>query len=82
MFRGMVRHLQTDIVVQPGADRDHARGKSFILVTDWRNGPGEIRGCGDGEAEFVRTAEGWRFASVTLATYPRAAEAPSPAKAG
>ena len=72
MFKGLVRHQQTDMVIEPGTDGDHARGKSFILVTDWRDGPGRLAAVGDCDAEFVRTPEGWRFASITLSTLPRA----------
>jgi hypothetical protein len=71
MFQGLVRHQQTDIVVTPGQDADHASGVSFILLTDWRDGPGKIRAVGDCHAEFVRLPEGWRFRSITLSTLPR-----------
>ncbi|PJN96328.1 hypothetical protein CNY89_03185 [Amaricoccus sp. HAR-UPW-R2A-40] len=71
MFQGLVRHQQTDIVVTPGEDADRASGVSFILLTDWRDGPGKIRAVGDCHAEFVRLAQGWRFSSITLSTLPR-----------
>ena len=71
MFKGQVRHQQTDIVVTPGRDADHASGMSFILLTDWRNRHGTIRSVGDCKAEFVRLAEGWRFQSIELSTLPR-----------
>ena len=71
LFKGLVRHQQTDIVIQPGRDADHAAAKSIILVTDWRDGPGRIAALGDCETEFVRTPQGWRFASITLSTLPR-----------
>lgn len=75
MFKGLVRHQQTDMVIEPGRDHDHAVGKSFILVTDWRDGPGRLAAVGDCAAEFVRTPAGWRFLSITLATLPRTAPA-------
>jgi hypothetical protein len=75
MFKGLVRHQQTDMVIEPGRDGDHAVGKSFILVTDWRDGPGRLAAVGDCAAEFVRTEAGWRFLSITLSTLPRAAPA-------
>ena len=78
MFKGLVRHQQTDMVIEPGKDGDHARGKSFILVTDWRDGPGRLAAVGDCDAEFVRTPAGWRFASITLSTLPRANVQPAP----
>ena len=81
MFKGMVRHQQTDMIIEPGDGPDHARGKSFILVTDWRDGPGRLAALGDCAAEFVRTAVGWRFKSITLSTFPRAAPAPADAPA-
>lgn len=71
MFKGKVRHFQTDMVITPGKDADHAVGKSFILVTDWRDGPGRTSGVGDCAAEFVRTPKGWRFSSIKLGTMPR-----------
>lgn len=71
MFQGRVRHQQTDIVIQPGEDEDHASGISFILLTDWREGAGLLRSVGDCKAEFVRLAEGWRFQSISLSTLPR-----------
>lgn len=71
LFRGLVRHQQTDMVITPGADADHAEGRSFILLTDWREGPGTIRALGDCHAQFVRLPEGWRFQSITLSTLPR-----------
>lgn len=71
MFQGLVRHQQTDVVIIPGEDADRASGISFILLTDWREGPGKIRAVGDCHAEFVRTPEGWRFQSITLSTLPR-----------
>lgn len=71
MFRGLVRHQQTDMVITPGADADHAQGISFILLTDWREGAGHLRAVGDCHAEFVRLEQGWRFASITLSTLPR-----------
>lgn len=71
MFRGLVRHQQTDIVLNAGPDADHATGISFILLTDWRDGPGKLRAVGDCLAEFTRTANGWRFQSITLATLPQ-----------
>jgi hypothetical protein len=71
MFRGLVRHQQTDIVLTQGADSDHADGISFILLTDWREGPGLLRAVGDCKASFVRLAEGWRFQSIELSTLPR-----------
>jgi hypothetical protein len=80
MFKGLVRHQQTDMVIEPGRDADHAVGKSFILVTDWREGPGRLTAVGDCAAEFVRTAEGWRFLSITLSTLPRAAAQPAGAE--
>lgn len=77
MFKGLVRHQQTDMVIEPGRDRDHAIGKSFILVTDWREGPGRLAAVGDCATEFVRTEAGWRFLSITLATLPRMAPTPA-----
>lgn len=77
LFKGLVRHQQTDMIVEPGEDADHARGRSFILVTDWRDGPGRLQAVGDCAAEFVRTPQGWRFRSITLSTLPKAA---APAK--
>jgi hypothetical protein len=71
MFLGLVRHQQTDAVITPGEDSDHASGISFILLTDWRDGPGKLRAVGDCHAEFVRLPEGWRFQSITLSTLPR-----------
>lgn len=71
MFKGLVRHQQTDIVLNRGQDVDHASGISFILLTDWRDGPGKIRAVGDCFAEFIRTDEGWRFQSIRLSTLPR-----------
>lgn len=71
MFQGRVRHQQTDIVIQPGKDEDHASGISFILLTDWREGSGLLRSVGDCKAEFVWLAEGWRFQSISLSTLPR-----------
>lgn len=68
MFRGMVRHQQTDMVITPGKDADHAKGISFILLTDWRNGAGLLRAVGNCHAEFVRLEQGWRFASISLST--------------
>lgn len=83
LFKGLVRHQQTDMVIEPGKDASHARGKSFILVTDWRDGPGRLAAVGDCTAEFVRTPAGWRFASITLSTLPRASVPPTaPAPAG
>jgi hypothetical protein len=77
MFKGLVRHQQTDMIVEPGPDKDHAVAKSFILVTDWRDGPGRLAAVGDCTAEFVRTANGWRFQSITLSTLPRPTPAPA-----
>lgn len=76
VFRNMVRHHQTDIVVRPGKDGDHAVAKSYMLVTDWRDGPGKLTGTAEVYAEFARTAAGWRFQSITLATHPRAPDQP------
>lgn len=76
LFKGLVRHQQTDMVIEPGKNVDHANGRSFILVTDWRDGPGRLAAVGDCTAEFVRTADGWRFASITLSTLPRPTAAP------
>lgn len=70
-FQGLMRHQQTDIVITPGKDADHATGISFILLTDWRDGPGKIRAVGDCHAEFARLADGWRFRSISLSTLPR-----------
>lgn len=71
MFKGLVRHQQTDIVITPGAGPERAEGISFILLTDWRDGPGKLRAVGDCHAEFVRLTEGWRFQSISLSTLPR-----------
>ncbi|MDI6028799.1 nuclear transport factor 2 family protein [Corticibacterium sp. UT-5YL-CI-8] len=71
LFKCLVRHQQTDMVVTPGLDANHAVGQSFILVTDWRDGPGRLAAVGDCTAEFVRLADGWRFARITLSTLPR-----------
>jgi hypothetical protein len=71
LFRGLVRHQQTDMVITPGKDADHASGISFILLTDWREGAGILRAVADCRAEFVRLERGWRFQSVTLSTLPR-----------
>lgn len=71
MFRGLVRHQQTDVVLTPGKDADHADGISFILLTDWREGPGLLRAVGDCRAAFVRLPHGWRFQSIELSTLPR-----------
>lgn len=77
LIKGLVRHQLTDIVIEPGIDADHAKGRSFILVTDWRDGPGRIAALGDCETEFVRTPQGWRFASILLRTLPRPADVPT-----
>lgn len=71
MFKGQVRHQQTDIIITPGCDTNHANGISLILLTDWRDGPGRLRSVGDCHAEFVRLSEGWRFKSIELSTLPR-----------
>ncbi|MCT7667780.1 nuclear transport factor 2 family protein [Shinella kummerowiae] len=71
MFRGLVRHQQTDIVLTSGKDADHADGISFILLTDWRDGQGLLRAVGDCRASFVRLPQGWRFQSIELSTLPR-----------
>jgi SnoaL-like domain len=71
MFRGLVRHQQTDAVITPGPDADHAESISFILLTDWRDGPGKLRAVGDCHARYVRLPHGWRFQSITLSTLPR-----------
>lgn len=71
MFRGLVRHQQTDMVITPGQDADHATGISFILLTDWREGAGHLRAVGDCHAEFRRLEQGWRFATIALSTLPR-----------
>ncbi|KQY25751.1 MULTISPECIES: nuclear transport factor 2 family protein [Rhizobium/Agrobacterium group] len=71
MFRGLVRHQQTDIVLTPGTDGDYVDGISFILLTDWREGAGLLRAVGDCRAAFVRLTEGWRFQSIELSTLPR-----------
>ena len=76
LFKGLVRHQQTDMVIEPGKNVDHATGRSIILVTDWRDGPGRLAAVGDCTAEFVRTAGGWCFANITLSTLPRPAVAP------
>lgn len=70
MFKGMVRHQQTDIVITQGGDADHANGVSFILLTDWREGAGKLRSVGDCRAQFTRLSQGWRFQSIELNTLP------------
>ncbi|MFV0493421.1 MAG: nuclear transport factor 2 family protein [Pseudorhodobacter sp.] len=70
MFRNQVRHQQTDIVITPGTDPDHAVGKSLILVTDWRSGAGRLAALGSCDATFRRMTEGWRFARITLSSLP------------
>lgn len=71
MFKGLVRHQQTDVVITPGATPDRADGISFILLTDWRDGPGKLRAVGDCAATFIRLPDGWRFQSIALSTLPR-----------
>ncbi|WP_170297786.1 nuclear transport factor 2 family protein [Paracoccus litorisediminis] len=70
MFRGLVRHQQTDIVLNPGPGPDRAEGISYILLTDWRDGPGKIRAVGDCFATFIRASGDWRFQSIELSTLP------------
>lgn len=79
MFRDQVRHQQTDIVILPGEDADHATGHSLILVTDWRSGAGRLAALGSCTCRFVRTAQGWRFARITLSSLP-APQDPAPTK--
>ena len=79
MFKGLVRHQQTDMVIRPGRDTDEALGRSLILVTDWRDGPGRLAAVGECDAMFRRTGQGWRFVSITLNTLPRSAPPPADA---
>ncbi|RDE07882.1 nuclear transport factor 2 family protein [Pelagibacterium lacus] len=71
LFKGLVRHQQTDMVICSGESEDVAWGKSFILVTDWRDGPGRLAAVGDCTASFARTSAGWRFSRIELSTLPR-----------
>jgi len=74
------RHTLANITVDV-IDRDRAKGRAYIVV--YRYNPREPAGItlapdvvGDVRSEYVRTAEGWRYASRQLLR----AAAPAPVK--
>jgi len=73
IFRGLVRHQNSDIVLFKGDHDDHAVGRSTMLITDWRDGPGRVSVITDCRSEFVRKPDGWRIQSVRLKTLPMVA---------
>jgi hypothetical protein len=58
----VTRHICTNIRITMES-AEGARGSSYALVYSWTaNNPPEVK-VGEFEDEFVRTPEGWRFAS-------------------
>jgi hypothetical protein len=69
-FNRKFRHQMTDVLIERGGGPDEARGLCRALITDWRDGPGKIAMCGAYTSTFVRTADGWRFKSVSVNVLP------------
>jgi len=69
-FQLKARHQMTDVLVEPGADAHSAKARFRGLVTDWREGPGRVSMCVVYTGTFVRTDDGWRFATVSVRTWP------------
>ena len=69
-FQLKARHQMTDVLVEPGADENAAKVLFRALVTDWREGPGRVSMCVFYTAECVRTADGWKFASISARVLP------------
>jgi SnoaL-like domain len=59
------RHQMTDVLVEPGPDGESAQVRYRALVTDWREGPGRVAMSVNYTASCVRTADGWKFATVS-----------------
>ena len=69
-FQLKARHQMTDVLVEPGADENSAKARFRGLVTDWREGPARVSMCVVYTAAFVRSDDGWKFATVSVRTWP------------
>lgn len=71
-FRRLFRHQMTDVLIEPGENCDELVGVCRTLITDWRDGPGKIAMCARYRCVCRRTADGWRFKSVSIHILPSA----------
>jgi hypothetical protein len=69
-FQRKARHQMTDVLVEPGPDENSAKVLYRALVTDWREGPGQVSTCVNYAAACVRTDDGWKFATVSARVMP------------
>lgn len=69
-FRRRFRHQMTDLLIEPGTGPDEALGQSRALISNWRDGPGQMAMCAAYRWQFRRTAEGWRIASASVRVLP------------
>lgn len=69
-FQRKFRHQMTDILIEPGAGPDEAKGLSRALISNWRDGPGQMAMCAAYTWAFRRTAAGWRIASASVRVLP------------
>ena len=75
--RPLVRHVATNIVVEPAAGG--AKGSSYVVLVNSQSSPAGIMLAGFYEDTLVKTAQGWRFKTRTF--YPQSAPpAAAPAK--
>jgi ketosteroid isomerase-like protein len=69
-FRGKMRHQLTDIHIEPGERPDEANAVCYGLISDWRNGPGEVSMHGTYHVSIRKTPQGWRFKDMRLDRLP------------
>lgn len=69
-FKRKFRHQMTDVLIEAGEGPGEAQGRCRALITDWSQGAGRIAMMGQYTFRFCRTAEGWRFASVSVRVLP------------
>ena len=69
-FQRKFRHQMTDMLIEAGKGPDAARGFSRALITNWRDGPGQIAMCAQYSWVFRRTGSGWRIASASVYVLP------------
>lgn len=57
------QHHVANVIVQPGADSNHARATAYVVViVRQEEGPSPVTVMGWYDDDFVRTADGWRIA--------------------
>jgi hypothetical protein len=69
-FDCKIRHQMTDLLLTPGKDAASADIAFRSLLTDWSEGPGKLAMVAHYTGECVKTADGWKFASVSVRVLP------------